>query len=59
MNPLWLRTPHRRFALLLSVLLGIEFTLLAVALHDRKDWALLSMLATAVLNLGFAARLRG
>jgi len=40
MKRVLLRMPHRRFLLLLSVLLGIEFALLAIAPHDRKDWAL-------------------
>ncbi len=35
-----LRMPHRQFLLLLAVLLGIEFVVLAFSPHDRKDWLL-------------------
>ena len=35
-----LQMPHRRFLFLLSVLLGIEFVVLAIAPNDRKDWML-------------------
>ena len=32
--------PHRRYFLLLSLLFLIEFIILSVSPHDRKDWAL-------------------
>ena len=35
-----LRLPHRQFLLLLTALLAIEFVILAIAPHDRKDWLL-------------------
>jgi len=35
-----LRMPHRQFLLLLTALLAIEFVILAIAPHDRKDWLL-------------------
>ena len=34
---LW-QMSHRRFLLLLSILLGFEFVVLAIAPTDRKDW---------------------
>ena len=46
-----LRLPHRQFLLLLSVLLAIEFVILAIAPHDRKDWLLEN--ALVVLFVGF------
>ena len=39
-----LRMPHRQFLLLLAVLLGIEFVVLAFEPHDRKDWLLENVL---------------
>jgi putative membrane protein len=51
----WLRMPHRRFVLLLSVLLGIEFALLAIAPHDRKDWALENALVVLFVVALFAS----
>ena len=35
-----LNLPHRQFLLLLTALLAIEFVILAIAPHDRKDWML-------------------
>ena len=35
-----LKLPHRQFLLLLTALLAIEFVVLAIAPHDRKDWML-------------------
>ena len=35
-----LKMPHRQFLLLLTALLAIEFVVLAIAPHDRKDWML-------------------
>jgi len=46
-----LRLPHRQFLLLLSVLLIIEFVILAIAPHDRKDWLLEN--ALVMLLVGF------
>lgn len=31
---------HRRYLLILGIVFGIEFTLLAISPHDRADWAL-------------------
>ncbi len=36
--------PHRKFLIILSVLFFIEFILLAIEPHDRKDWALENLL---------------
>lgn len=35
-----MRMPHRRFLLVLAVLLAIQFVVLAISPHDRKDWLL-------------------
>ena len=35
-----LKLPHRQFLLLLTALLAIEFVILAIEPHDRKDWML-------------------
>jgi len=35
-----LKLTHRQFLMLLTVLLAIEFVILAIAPHDRKDWML-------------------
>lgn len=35
-----MRMPHRRFLLILSILLAIQFVVLAISPHDRKDWLL-------------------
>ena len=35
-----LKWPHRQFLMLLTVLLAIEFVILAIEPHDRKDWML-------------------
>ena len=35
-----LRLPHRQFLLVLAGLFAIEFVVLAIAPHDRKDWLL-------------------
>ena len=35
-----MRMPHRRFLLVLAVLLAIQFVGLAISPHDRKDWLL-------------------
>ena len=39
-----LQIPHRRFLLLLTILLGIEFAALAISPNDRKDWLLENVL---------------
>ena len=46
-----LKLPHRQFLLLLTALLAIEFVILAIAPHDRKDW----MLENALVVLFVAA----
>ena len=46
-----LRLPHRQLLLLLGALLTIEFVILAIAPHDRKDWMLEN--ALVVLFVGF------
>lgn len=39
-----LQMPHRRLLFLLTVLLGIEFVVLAIAPNDRRDWLLENVL---------------
>jgi putative membrane protein len=46
-----LKWTHRQFLLLLSALLAIEFVILAIEPHDRKDW----MLENALVVLFVAA----
>jgi len=46
-----LKMPHRQFLLLLTALLAIEFVILAIEPHDRKDW----MLENALVVLFVAA----
>jgi len=46
-----LKLPHRQFLLLLTALLAIEFVILAIEPHDRKDW----MLENALVVLFVAA----
>src|SRR4026208_1822240 len=46
-----LRLPHRQLLVLLGALLAIEFVILAIAPHDRKDWMLEN--ALVVLFVGF------
>jgi len=48
-----LKWSHRQFLMFLSVLLAIEFAILAIAPHDRKDW----MLENALVVLFVAAML--
>lgn len=48
-----LKLPHRQFLLLLAALLAIEFVILAIAPHDRKDWLLEN--ALVVVFVGFMA----
>ncbi len=48
-----LKLPHRGFLLLLGVLFAIEFIVLAISPHDRKDWLLEN--ALVVVLVGFMA----
>lgn len=50
-----LRMPHRHFLLLLAILLGIEFVVLAIAPNDRKDWLLENVLAVLFVGALFAS----
>jgi putative membrane protein len=50
-----LKIPHRRFLLLLTVLLGIEFVMLAIAPNDREDWLLENVLAVLFVGAMFAS----
>ena len=50
-----LQIPHRRFLFLLTVLLGIEFVVLAIAPNDRKDWLLENVLAVLFVGAMFAS----
>jgi putative membrane protein len=46
--------PHRRFLLVLAVLLGIEFAICAIAPSDRKDWLLENVLVVLAVGAIFA-----
>lgn len=50
-----LQIPHRRFLFLLTVLLGIEFVVLAIAPNDRKDWLLENVLLVLFVGAMFAS----
>lgn len=50
-----LKMPHRRFLFLLTVLLGIEFVVLAIAPNDRKAWLLENVLVLVFLSGMFAS----
>ncbi len=50
-----LNMPHRRFLFLLTVLLGIEFVVLAIAPNDRKDWLLENVLMVLFVGAMFAS----
>jgi putative membrane protein len=50
-----LKMPHRRFLFLLTVVLGIEFVVLAIAPHDRKDWLLENVLVVLFVGAMFAS----
>ena len=50
-----LQMPHRRFLFLLSVLLGIEFVVLAIAPNDRKDWLLENVVLVLFVGAMFAS----
>jgi len=50
-----LEMPHRRFVFLLTVLLGIEFVVLAIAPNDRKDWLLENVLVVLFVGALFAS----
>ena len=50
-----LQMSHRRFLFLLSVLLGIEFVVLAIAPNDRKDWLLENVVLVLFVGAMFAS----
>jgi putative membrane protein len=50
-----LKMPHRRFLLLLAVLLGIEFAICAIAPNDRKDWLLENVLVVLFVAAMFGS----
>ena len=50
-----LQIPHRRFLFLLTVLLGIEFVVLAIAPNDRRDWLLENVLLVLFVGAIFAS----
>ena len=50
-----LKMPHRRFLFLVTVLLGIEFVVLAIAPNDRKDWLLENVLVVLFIGAMFAS----
>jgi putative membrane protein len=47
--------PHRRFLFLLTIVLGIEFVVCAIAPNDRKDWLLENVLAVLLVGAMFAS----
>ena len=49
------RLPHRQFLYLLSALLAIEFAILAVGPHDRKDWLLENALVVVFVGVLFVS----
>ena len=50
-----LKMQHRRFLFLVTVLLGIEFVVLAIAPNDRKDWLLENVLVVLFIGAMFAS----
>ena len=48
-----MRMPHRRFLLVLAVLLAIQFVGLAISPHDRKDWLLENALVVMFVGVLF------
>lgn len=50
-----MRTPHRRFLLVLATLLAIEFVVLAISPHDRKAWLLENSLVVMFVGAMFAS----
>jgi putative membrane protein len=50
-----MRLSHRRFLLILAVLLGIQFVVLAISPHDRKDWLLENALVVIFVGAMFAS----
>ena len=50
-----LTLPHRRFLLVLGVLLGFEFLALAISPNDRKDWLLENVLVVLFVGALFAS----
>jgi len=47
--------PHRKFLIILSIIFLIEFILLAIAPHDRQDWALENLLVVFAAIAMFAS----
>jgi len=47
--------PHRRFLFLLTIVLGIEFVVCAIAPYDRKDWLLENVLVVLFVGTMFAS----
>ena len=45
-----LKLPHRGFLLVLGVLFAIEFIVLAISPHDRKDWLLENVLVVVLVG---------
>lgn len=50
-----LRMPHRQFLLVLAILLAVEFAVLAISPHDRKDWLLENALVVLFVGAMFAS----
>lgn len=48
-----MRMPHRRFLLVLAILLAIQFVVLAISPHDRKDWLLENALVVIFVGVLF------
>jgi putative membrane protein len=47
--------PHRRFLFLLTIVLGIEFVVCAIAPNDRKDWLLENVLVVLFVGAMFTS----
>jgi putative membrane protein len=50
-----LKMPHRHFLFLLTIVLGIEFVVLAIAPNDRKDWLLENVLVFLFVGAMYAS----
>ena len=50
-----MRLSHRRFLLVLAVLLAIQFVLLGISPHDRKDWLLENALVVIFIGAMIAS----
>ncbi len=50
-----MKMPHRRFLFLLTIVLGIEFVVLAIAPNDRKDWLLENVLVVLFVGAMYAS----